>query len=81
MQCVIYYIMAREDIYKKAFQSLIDEKLTKQELWELVSEHFEWLDSDNEKLKKDIKDMREKYGHLLKQVNEAHDNHKKFFRE
>ena len=41
--------MAREDIYKKAFQSLLDGEFTKQELWELIREHFDWLDSDNKK--------------------------------
>ena len=72
--------MDREDIYKKAFQSLLDGKLTKQELWELITEHFNWLDSDNKKLQKSLDEYRSKYEHLLKQVNEAHKEHERFFK-
>jgi len=72
--------MAREDIYKKAFQSLLDGKLTKQELWELITEHFDWLDSDNQKLQKSLDECRRKYEHLLKQVNESHKEHEKLFK-
>ncbi len=72
--------MAREDIYKKAFQSLIDSKLTKQDLWEILDEHFKWLDSDNKKLKKSLDNYRSKYEHLLDLVNNAHEEHKKLFK-
>lgn len=72
--------MAREYIYKKAFQSLLDGKLTKQELWELITEHFNWLDSDNKKLQESLDEYRSKYEHLLKQVNEAHKEHERLFK-
>ena len=51
--------------------------LQKQELWELIREHFDWLDSDNKKLQKSLDEYRSKYEHLLKQVNEVHKEHEK----
>jgi len=73
--------MAREEIYKRAFTSLLNGKLTKQELWEVMSEHFDSLDSKNKELLTELNKYERKYKHLLKQVNEAHEEHKKLFGE
>ena len=73
--------MARENIYKKALQSLIDGKLTKGDVWDIMHEHFDMLDDDNKKLQKNIDEYREKYQHLLKQVNEVHKEHEKEFNQ
>lgn len=72
--------MAREDIYKRAFDSLLNGELSKQELWEVINEHFEWLDTDNKKLQKSLDEYRGKYEHLLKQVNNAHKEHERLFK-
>lgn len=72
--------MSREDIYMRAFQSLLDGGLSKKELWEVLNEHFEMLDADNFKLKKMSDEYRAKYEHLLNQVNEAHKAHEQYFK-
>lgn len=73
--------MTRKDIYLRAFDSLLNGKLSKDELWEVLDEHFQMLDDDKKKTQLNLNDYRNKYEHLLKAVNEAYEAHKKYFNQ
>lgn len=70
--------MSREDIHKKALNSVLNGKLSVEDYWEILQEHFDLLDKRNEDLTQRNKILNEKYNHLLNTMDKSLTEHKEF---
>lgn len=68
--------MALKEIYQRAMDSVIEGKMSKDDLWEIFDEHITDLKRSHGVLNDEFNKVTKKYEHLLEQVNEAHKKHK-----
>jgi hypothetical protein len=64
--------MAIKDIYKEAIQSVVNGKMTDEELWGLFNEHLTNKQNELERVNKALDNINKKYNNLLKLISEAY---------
>jgi hypothetical protein len=64
--------MAIKDIYKEAIQSVVNGKMTDEDLWELFNEHLTNKQNELERVNKALDNINKKYNNLLKLISKAY---------